>query len=418
MFTNIGAKLQLFRQLENQYACYLSLSKVGGWLWVVAIRWMLATDNRPAWHSTSTLLITNFLILLIIMFPYKPVEKIKNRFAVATSTTVALLTSATLAWLVYTGAFNWKYATACSVVVGIAGALTSSHSSRYRSEIGGSDQTAFTFLTNQSLFGARLIAGLVVWLLITKDQAWRLIVTENLLLLPLLLFMILVKTKRTIEVDEKTPVSLSEGVTFATSTTRLKIQFLLFGLGAGFGGNIPFSLVPIILKNKFHGDLPEYGFWLAVTGLGAWIGLTFANRVRKEGWVTTNRLFAFAMFGVVCVFLAGRVESFTVLSICYAGFNLLVCPLGCIVEGGIRDESEKHLGVVEKVQIFLSTVLGFGVAFVFTLVCDLAGLSAANQLSFAAVVYLVLLAVVWRYAAINKIDLVATSAMPSYNGGK
>jgi MFS family permease len=302
------------------------ISLIGFWMQSVGQSWLIYKLTGSAAHLGAIAFAQQIPILLLSFAAGGLIDRSNRRKVVLMTQSLALVQSAILAFLTYTGRITVPYLFILAGCLGVISAFDLPARQAFLVQMVGREDLMNAIAINSSMFnGARMIgpalAGIV---LATWGEALCFLLNSvsYLAVLLSLAVMSIPHSPRTLK-RQSLRKDLEEGFRFVRNTRPVRVLLQLVGaLGAG---GFPFVvLLPIFADRIFGRGATGLGWLTAATGTGALVGALFlAGRKGLEG---IGKIISISAFGFsVLLILFGLTEFFWIsfLILCGVGFCMM-----------------------------------------------------------------------------------------------
>lgn len=305
-----------------------SISWIGTWMQRVAMGWLV-------YRLTGSAFLLGFVEFLstVPSFLLTPLTGVLsdrwNRYNILMVTQIlAMIQAFMLAALTLTGVIKFWHIAAVSIFLGLVNALdVPTRHSFVADIIHDKNDLANAIALNSSVVnGARLIGPTIAGFIIaaTNEGTCFLINGFSYFAIVIALFAMNITPAKKMMQQKQILHGLREGFSYAWHTRPIRDTLILLAVVALTA--MPYTVImPVVVKQIFHGDALELGFLLGASGVGALIGTIFlALRPRVSG---IERLMALSS----CIFGAGLIAfsfstslTLSIVLIMIAGFGMIV----------------------------------------------------------------------------------------------
>lgn len=359
----------------------LGLSQLGGWLEVQGIRWYQVDSlHQVTWMASVTFLCIKLCGLSASLGTFPKLERRPAAQILFVGQALLSVTAGTMAALAFFGRLDVISLTVtASVAAALEGVMVKPYV-RFQKEFAGSNQQKLGFLTSQSSYIGRVIAGASSGLL-NVYGSWLPFAINALTFPPFSIFLLFyalrrgeaLPKRRASKAEKKRekkerrksrfaeaakpkekPATALEGLRYILGHKSLRMLFALDAIRVIFFQGIPFNLTPEIIRLDYHQDASQYGAWMAVTGLAGFIGSFLAARLR----LGTRSMVVSLLLSAVCNVGSALSPRYEIYLMFYLAYVALWAPPATLISAEWRLTPKKWAGAIQQVnEVVLN---GFG----------------------------------------------------------
>ena len=293
-----------FRALRHRnYRLYFFgqlTSLAGTWMQSAAQAWLVLKLTNSS-MMLGVVSFAQFLpILLVGLFAGVVIDRIDRRRMLIGTQTLLMLSAFILATLTFIGVVRVEHVIALAAFNGTVGSFDMPGRQSFVVEMVGYDDLANAIALNSMMFnGARMIGPAIAGLLIAWLGTAMCFFLNGVSFLAVIwsLWQMRIEPREISFSESRMLAQLRQGLAYVWRHRGIFWQMVLAAVSNGFGYQY-LVLMPIFAQNVLHGGARDYGFLVAIQGLGSVLGAaTLARRVTSSG-IRNNLIIGLLSSGV------------------------------------------------------------------------------------------------------------------------
>ena len=285
-------------------------SNLGSTIQSVGAAWMmteLGTSHQmiALVQSSATL-----PIMLLGVFAGAIADNFDRRRVMLAAQTGMLLVSAVLALLAWRNMISPYLLLALTLLVGLGTSLNSpAWQASVRQQVGLNDLPQAITLNSMSFNLARSVGPALGGLLISLWNVALAFAINAISYIAMIVVLLRWQPETTPQLQQRDPMltAIGVGIRFCATSSPIR-RVLIRGLLLGFGIAGYQALIPIVVRDRLHGDEISFGIMLGLFGIGSIVAALFIGRVRQR-WGTEAVLAAGALAFIAAQLLLARVHT-------------------------------------------------------------------------------------------------------------
>lgn len=302
------------------------ISLIGFWMQSVGQSWLVYKLTGSAAYLGAIAFAQQIPILLLSFAAGGVIDRSNRRHVVLLTQSLALVQSAILAFLTYSGRITVPQLFVLASCLGVISAFDLPARQAFLVQMVGRADLMNAIAINSSMFnGARMIGPALAGIVVATWGEALCFLLNSVSYLAVLLSLAVMSIPRSDEPAKRQSLrtDLAEGFRFVRNTRPVRVLLQLMGaLGAG---GFPFVvLLPIFADRIFGRGAAGLGWLTAATGTGALIGALFlAGRKGLEGIGKIISISAFGFSILLILFGLSKLFWISFLILCGVGFCMM-----------------------------------------------------------------------------------------------